>query len=181
MAKGKYKHWLEPESLILVEGWARSGLTNKQIAQNMGITEKTLYEWLGKYPQLSEALKKNKEIADFIVENALFKKATGYDYKEKVAEMVRDPRTGEIIKQHIREVTKHQPPDTLAIIFFLKNRKPKEWRDKRYVYDDVDNKGGGPSAMEQLVQSIKQAEQERGKTPAAESTGQAPEKGKGQQ
>ena len=180
MAKGKYKHWLEPESLILVEGWARSGLTNKEIAKNIGISEKTLYEWIEKYPQFGEALKKNKEIADYIVENALFKKATGYEYKEKIAEIIRDPRTGEILKQHIREVTKHQPPDTLAIIFFLKNRKPKEWRDKRYVYDDVDHQGGGPSAMEQLVQSIKQAESERGKAPEEKSPGQAPEKAKEQ-
>lgn len=49
MAKGKYQKWLEPEGLILLEGWARDGLTDEQIAKNMGITRKTLAEWKCKY------------------------------------------------------------------------------------------------------------------------------------
>ena len=45
VAKGKYQKWLEPEGLLLLEGWARDGLTDEQIAHNMGVTAKTLYEW----------------------------------------------------------------------------------------------------------------------------------------
>ncbi len=75
MAKGRYQKWLEPENLILLEGWSRDGLTDEQIAGNMGITVKTLYEWKNKYSEICESLKKGKEFADYQVENALFKSA----------------------------------------------------------------------------------------------------------
>ena len=75
MAKGKYQEWLEPEGLLKIEGWARDGLTDEQIAQNMGITAKTLYEWKKKYSEICESLKRNKDVADRQVENALFENA----------------------------------------------------------------------------------------------------------
>lgn len=75
MAKGKYQEWLEPEGLLRIEGWARDGLTDEQIAQNMGITAKTLYEWKKKYSEICESLKRNKDVADRQVENALFENA----------------------------------------------------------------------------------------------------------
>lgn len=52
MANGKYRRWLEPEGLLLLEGWARDGLTDQQIAQNCGITAKTLYEWKNQHLSL---------------------------------------------------------------------------------------------------------------------------------
>lgn len=75
MAKGKYEKWLEKENLILLEGWARDGLTDEQIAKKMKIGVRTLYEWKEKYPQISQSLKKGKEVADYQVENALFETA----------------------------------------------------------------------------------------------------------
>ncbi|MBC8612060.1 helix-turn-helix domain-containing protein [Massilimaliae timonensis] len=75
MAKGKYEYWLTEEGLTLLEGWARDGLTDEQIAHNAGITAATLYEWKKKYPEISEALKKGKEVVDFEVENALLQTA----------------------------------------------------------------------------------------------------------
>lgn len=75
MAKGKYEKWLTAEGLTLLEGWARDGLTDEQIAKNMGISRKTLYEWIQKFSDISNTLKKGKEVADYQVENALFKKA----------------------------------------------------------------------------------------------------------
>ena len=77
MAKGKYQEWLEPEKLILIEGWARDGLTDEQIAEKMGICRDTLIEWKKKYSDISDTLKKGKEVVDRLVENALLKKATG--------------------------------------------------------------------------------------------------------
>ena len=79
MAKGKYQRWLEADGLLLLEGWARDGLTDEQIAYNMGITAKTLYEWKNKYSDISEALKKGKEVVDYEVENALLSKALAGD------------------------------------------------------------------------------------------------------
>lgn len=75
MAKGKYQKWLEPENLILLEGWARDGLTDDDIAAKMRIGSRTLYEWKQKHPQISQSLKKGKEVADYRVENALFESA----------------------------------------------------------------------------------------------------------
>lgn len=75
MAKGKYQKWLEPESLILLEGWARDGLTDEQIAQNMGISVKTLFNWKTAHLPILQALKKGKEFADYQIENALYDSA----------------------------------------------------------------------------------------------------------
>lgn len=75
MAKGKYEKWLKKENLLLLEGWARDGLTDEQIAKNIGIGERTLYEWKEKYPQISQSLKKGKEVVDYEVENALLSSA----------------------------------------------------------------------------------------------------------
>lgn len=121
MANPKYEQWLTPEGLIVIEGWARDGLTNEQIASNIGIAESTLYNWKNDHLEISEALKRGKEVADYEVENALFKRATGFRYVEVTKE------NGVVVK----EVTKEVAPDTTAAIFWLKNRKPSEWRDKQ--------------------------------------------------
>ena len=79
MAKGLYQEWLKEENLILLRGWARNGLTDEQIAHNMGIATGTLYEWKKKYTEINESLKESKEIADIAVENALYLKALSGD------------------------------------------------------------------------------------------------------
>lgn len=71
----KYQEWLEPDGLTLLEGWARDGLTDEQIAHNMGIVISTFYDWKSKYPEFSKAVKKGKEVVDYEVENALLKSA----------------------------------------------------------------------------------------------------------
>lgn len=75
MAIGKYKKWLEQENLILLEGWARDGLTDEQIANNMGVSIATLYNYKKDHLEILEAIKKGKEVVDFEVENALLKNA----------------------------------------------------------------------------------------------------------
>lgn len=71
----KIQEWLQEDKLILLEGWARDGLSLEQIAKNIGINECTIYDWKKKEPKISEALKKGKEVVDFEVENALYKSA----------------------------------------------------------------------------------------------------------
>lgn len=124
MAKGKYEKWLEPESLILLEGWARDGLTDEQLAKKMGIGTRTLYEWKEKHPQISQALKKGKEVVDIQVENALLKRALGYEYTEEKVEI--SEKDGKKVVQTV----KHVAPDTTAQIFWLKNRRPEKWRSE---------------------------------------------------
>lgn len=132
MAIGKYQKWLEPDNLILLEAWARNGLTDEQIAKNIGISKQTFYIWKKEYSDFFDALKKGKEIVDIQVENALLKRALGYEYEE-----ISEKFEMGILTE--RKVTKKQVvPDTTAQIFWLKNRKPEEWRDKRNVETKVE-------------------------------------------
>jgi transposase len=133
MAKGKYQEWLEGDNLILVQGWARDGLTNEQIAHNMGISVKTLYEWQNKYSEFSDALKKTKEVVDIEVENALLKSAKGYDAVEEVWERQFDVAKGDFDLVLVKKTIKHVPASQVAQIFWLKNRRAKQWREKQEV------------------------------------------------
>lgn len=130
MASRKVDYWLTDEGLILITGWARDGLTDEQIAKNIGISRSTLNEWKKKYPDISDTLKKNKGIVDFEVENALLKRALGYSYKEITREMVFDKVKEQYEMKVTKEVTKEVLPDTTAQIFWLKNRQVQKWRDK---------------------------------------------------
>lgn len=130
MAKGKYEYWLSPDGLLLLEAYARDGLTDEQIAKNLDITPSTLYEWKRRYSEISEALKKGKEVVDIEVENALLKRALGYSYEEKKVEVSEE---GTKVTKTIKEVV----PDTTAQIFWLKNRRPDRWRDKQ----DIEHSG----------------------------------------
>lgn len=163
MAKGKYEEWLEAEGLLKIEGWAKDGLTEEQIAGNMGIARSTLNEWKKKFPDISDTLKRAKEVVDRQVENALLKRALGYaytedkyisvgmrqeEYQEKLREhmeayRISHPQAGEDeleaerrafpqTKQILVERKKKEvAPDVAAQIFWLKNRKPEQWRDKQ--------------------------------------------------
>lgn len=131
MAKGKYQEWLTPEGLLLIEGWARDGLTDEQIAHNMGISRKTLSEWKTKYSDIGDTLKKGKEVVDRLVENALLKRALGYKYDEVTHESQWNEKEQKYELMPTKIVTKEVQPDTTAQIFWLKNRKPNEWRDKQ--------------------------------------------------
>ena len=124
MAKGKYEYWLTPEGLLRLEAYARDGLTDEQIAHNLNITRSTLYAWKKKYSDISDALKKGKVVIDIQVENALLKRALGYKYTEVKTEVGDD---GTKVTKTVKEVV----PDTTAQIFWLKNRKRAEWRDKQ--------------------------------------------------
>lgn len=163
MAKRKVDEWLTKEGLTKLGGWARSGLSDEQIAKNVGVSRSTLNEWKKKYPDISDTLKKEKEVADFEVENALFRRATGYEHEEVtyVAMPLNQEEYDEKVAMHLdvwhqqnpnatqaerdlfintisryteqvsKRVVRHIAPDTTAAIFWLKNRDPLNWRDKR--------------------------------------------------
>lgn len=135
MAKSKWETHVK-DKLILVEAWARNGLTDEQISKNLGIAYSTFREYVKKYSALSAALKKGKEIVDIEVENALLKRALGYKYDEVTKELIENQETGTSELKVTKVVTKEVIPDTTAQIFWLKNRKPEEWRDKKEVKHD---------------------------------------------
>lgn len=132
MAQSKYETVVVP-NMIRIEGWARDGLTEQQIAKNLHIAYSTFREYKKKYPALSATLKRTKEVADREVENSLYKRAIGYKYEEVTSEKSLNPKTGKQELVVTKVVTKEVVPDTTAQIFWLKNRKPAEWRDKREV------------------------------------------------
>ncbi|KDE96209.1 hypothetical protein CM54_04030 [Staphylococcus sp. TE8] len=123
MVRVKLSDWTSEEKLLLIEGWSKDGLTNEQIAHNMGVHRATLHKWQKKVTDIDNALKRGKEVVDREVENALFKNAVGFHYTE---EQLTD--TGEIV-----QVSKYHKPNTTAQIFWLKNRKPNIWRDKQNI------------------------------------------------
>lgn len=134
IAKSKYETDVKPR-LIEIEAWKRDGLTNEQIMKNLGIGRDSFYRYKDKYSEFSDALKKGKEVADIEVENALFKRAIGYKYKEVIKEVkeIDGKKT-----TYIKEVVKEMPGDVGAQIFWLKNRKSSKWKDKQDI-DIEDN------------------------------------------
>lgn len=133
----KIQDWNNPDGWMRIEAWARDGLTKEQIANNCGVGLHTLISWEKKYPPIAAALKKGREIADITVENALFKSATGYDYEEITEERKLNPSTGQFEMVVTKKVKKHVQPNNTAQIFWLKNRRPDKWQDRRQI-DNTD-------------------------------------------
>lgn len=133
MAKSK---WDEIKNkLETVELWASMGLSNAQIAFNLGIGKDTFYRYKKQYSDLSDCLKRGNSIADFKVENALYKKATGYEVKEmvtaKVKDIYYDDKGNKCQTERLDtvEITKEIPPDIQAIKFWLVNKMKGKWSD----------------------------------------------------
>ena len=122
-----YNYWTKPSQLRVVEAWRRAGLTNVQIAKNMGISLTTFYEWQKKSSEFADALQKGllESIAE--VENALFKRAVGYrDLSTKIVETF--DGDGNLTESKREEVVKIFAPETAAGIFYLRNRA--NWSNK---------------------------------------------------
>lgn len=134
MAKGKYEYWLTKDGLLLLESWARDGLTYEQISKNMSISRKTLFEWIKKHSDIRNALcARARDLADIEVENALRKRALGYTIVEVTTERVWNKALECYELVVTKTVEKQIAPDVQAQIFWLKNRRPEIWREKREV------------------------------------------------
>ena len=102
MAKGQYEEWLTKDALMLLHGWKMAGLTDVDIAKKIGINPRTLEKWKAQHGQIGQALKRGKEGANYIIENALFNKALQgnttamifwlkNNYRDKYTDDVTDP------------------------------------------------------------------------------------------
>lgn len=107
------------------------GATDKELADFFNVCEATINNWKIKHSSFLESIKKGKEIADATVAEKLFHRATGYSHEEVKLAQSEGAFTDEKV------VTKHYAPDATAAIFWLKNRQPDKWRDKR----DVEHSG----------------------------------------
>ncbi|HCU7387405.1 TPA: helix-turn-helix domain-containing protein [Staphylococcus aureus] len=114
--------------LGLVEGWKRDGLTDEQIARNLGVSKHTLIKWKKNIPDFLDAIKKGKEVSDYELENALHKRAVGYYYEEETV-----TNKGKVVK-----IKKYEHANPTSLIFALKNRLPHKYRDK--VEQEITNR-----------------------------------------
>lgn len=133
MAQGKFKEWLTEDGLKQIQSWVRDGLSDVQVAKNMGISKTTFYDWMNKYPAMSDSVKKGKQPVDFEVENALLKRALGYEIEETNTFITINSK-GEKV-QKVNKTKKHIAPDATAAIFWLKNRRPDKWRKTNPAYE----------------------------------------------
>ena len=147
MCKGKYQQWLTEEGQIRLQGWARDGLSDEQLAEKMGVCPSTFYAWKNKYPEISEALREGKEVADRRVENALYNSC--FDRKItirrpfKVKEVYYDNgKRCERERVMYGEEDVAIPANEKAIEFWLANRKPEKWSRKEKL--EVSGDKGGP-------------------------------------
>lgn len=128
--------WLTEDGLILLEGWAREGLKDDDIANKIGISKSTFYEWKKKYQDFSDALKKGKAPVDFKVENQLLQSALGHFVTVKEPMKLKTVKRidGKMIEEERVEYVDKQiyiAPVPICQFFWLKNRKPDKWRDKQ--------------------------------------------------
>src|SRR5574344_450921 len=129
---GRPTKYQDDLTCIAVEYMAREGLTDKQMAAKIGVSEASFYVWKNEHKEFLEAQKRGKDKADDRVEKSLYKNAVGYNYKAHKPMSVSD---GNGAGSHVEIVdyTEHVPAQTVAQIFWLKNRRPAQWRDKQEI------------------------------------------------
>src|SRR5690554_4603805 len=133
--KGKYHKWITKKGLEIITGWKRNGLTDEQVAKNIGVRRETIYDWARRFEHFSNAIKSGRESADLQVENAMFKRAIGFKETLKKPMKIRQSNGAETVVSVEEEV--YYPPNTAAIVFWLKNRKSEVWRnDDRVVVEN---------------------------------------------
>lgn len=138
----KVEEWLTPEGLILLQAKSRDSLTKRELASKLGITPKTLAKWEREYEEIAKAVRRGREITDATVENAILKKALGFEVTE-VKKVIKADGAEEITT-----VSKCVPPDISAASVWLKNRCPDKWRDK------PEASGGELSKVDEILRGI---------------------------
>lgn len=151
-AKTTYKDDILPY-LERIKAWARDGATDEIICKKLNISRSFFYKHKALHMDFADALKKSKEDIDIKVENALLKRALGYKYDEVTQRNVTDTDGNETLKV-IKIVTKHIEPDTTAQRFWLKNRRPEQWRDRPDFIDDGSYNENKEALRDKLVKEL---------------------------
>lgn len=118
---------LQEQMIALFE----EGKTEEQVADIIGVSSRTIRAWKGKHKTFLPALRKAKQVADNLVEAALFSRAVGYSHPE---EKIFCSKDGDIVRA---DTVRQYPPDTAAAIIWLKNRQPEKWREKMPGEDQI--------------------------------------------
>ena len=123
------------EFVAQAEKLCELGATDDEMADFFNVHRSTIYRWKLDHPDFCDAIKSAKEKADERVERSLYQKATGYNVKEEQAVKIKTDQYKEEVE--VVEVEKHVPADTTAAIFWLKNRRSAQWRDKQEIDHSV--------------------------------------------
>ena len=142
MAKLKYND----DFPLLAEGMAREGMIDVEIAAALGISKDTFYQYQKKYPDFYDSIKRGKAPVDVRAENSLLKRVEGYEFEETHIEYEAVKKGEKASAKKVKKITKQMAPDVTACIFWLKNRKPKEWRDRHNV--ELSGEDGEPVKIE---------------------------------
>lgn len=128
----------KPEYADQAEKLCRLGATDKEMADFFDVAESTLNLWKKEHSEFSESLKRGKVIADANVADRLYQRAMGYEHDDVELKVVSigNNQGSEVEEVKVR---KYYPPDSTAAIFWLKNRRPREWRDKQ----EIEHSGDG--------------------------------------
>lgn len=121
----------KPEYATQAAKLCKLGATDKELADFFSTSEQTINKWKMDFPEFLESLKLGKSESDNRVEKSLYRRALGYSHD--AVKIFHDKDSGTIVVPYIE----HYPPDTTACIFWLKNRKPNEWRDKIDIDDGI--------------------------------------------
>jgi hypothetical protein len=135
----------QPEFIAQAEKLCKLGATDMEIADFFEVDVRTIYRWKAEHEGFCHALKSGKDQADERVERSLFARAIGYEHDDMDLRVVE----GTVVQTPIR---KHYPPDTTAAIFWLKNRRKEEWRDK--VQNEHTGADGGPVQIEKIERVV---------------------------
>lgn len=127
----KLEKWLAPEGLLLIRGWAMDGLNISQIAHNIGISCKTLWQWRNNYPELDEAISFGKDIADYTVQNSLFQLATGHEKRTTKTIIDNKPDKDGNVYTRVETTVEEVLPNVTAVLAYLNNRRPDKWKRNR--------------------------------------------------
>ncbi|UZW12580.1 transposase [Clostridium pasteurianum] len=138
--KGSTKELTKYDNVIVphlsdIKQWIMEGVTDRQICERLELSPDTWYRYMREHPILSDIVKIYKETMDDEVEKALIKAAMGYDYEE-VRTVIEEDKNGKK-RTRIEKVKKHQPSNPTAMIFWLKNRRPELWSDRREIILDT--------------------------------------------
>lgn len=136
----KYEEWIAPEGLEQITNWAAKGLTHTEIAESMGISRETLYQWINKFADVSDAIKKGRKLSVQAIENKFFQTAFGevYEEIEVIEEKTILDTNGKEHKIVDKKTTKRKmPPNVTAQIFYLKNHAG--YSDKPKGFEDIED------------------------------------------
>lgn len=131
----KYETHVVPK-MEQIKHWCREGLTDEEISQRLGISSRSLINYKSSYPELTQAMIEGKAVADYRVEDALYKRALGYQIDETTRERKFNKDTGQHETVITKIITKEVAADPTSMIWWLKNRRPDKWKDKQEISID---------------------------------------------